>query len=1779
MTNSTVGFVRCCADEATLVSDASCTELRAQAIGYGSPASGRTEVNVPWTEADADAGVCATSFPIYDGFGKFIPPVTAESRCLRNRDYWRGDAICLANGARLCTLPELTQLTSGTGCGFDAVGLTLTSSECTLPNGASGILVATGTGTSPQCVTKSAQSYNVRCCADEIVPERRRSKRTCQQLQWGATGFGRLTVCAGSLVKNGQCVTEAVTHADAEATCAAIGARLCTLSESHAQESAGSGCGHDSQWVWTTGACGRCGVDGAYAFMAQPESGIPGEKRCFFKSETAAFVRCCADSSTETAVVTGTSCKTCGELGWDPLVRGPLDVCAASEVATPDGGCIDPPVPITVAEEFCANLGARLCSLDELHVGVTSTTGCGKDAERVWSRSACGNGQFYTAAGTPDQAGIHPDACTPGTSTAHTRCCADDGGDRSALTCAELRALAYNYGTPKPPLPLTEGGWTLAGGGNNNRSCAASFLAYDVGGNLLPGPDDDSYMGERCQKDLTPATAALTCLANGARLCTQSEVQSLSPGTGCGFDIMPVITGSRCRLPDGSLGYKSVVPRANADGTYTTTCSAADAGAFALRCCGDEELPGLAREISQRSCRDLQWPATATGLVHACGHTPLKPDGTCPQPGTLVEARAFCQARGARLCSVQEAVIGEGAHTGCGFNDVKLWTSTPCGRCGQDSYNTVTYGSGGTPTVGCVNKGWINAFRCCADTFSLAEVEVEESCKTCSELGWAGNANSDNSPVCSDSEVGAGFHTGACVTEALPLQDAARLCHAVGARLCSLDEVKAGESSLTGCGHDGRTIWTRTACPGGYFTLRGDGAGNQRCSRPDEEMFTRCCADESRLRSDLSCSILRTLPANTGNPDRGGTTVNAWTTPSGEDRVCAASYLAYNERGRLLPGHDNIDIHGPRCQSNRTQEEAERICALNGARLCSAGEARRHGPGSGCYFDEMPVATGSLCATPGSRELDGALTVRRDKEGIWQYTCVRRTVRGLAVRCCADEDVAPPAVSAKSCQELGFEDNGLGAVRVCGDSEVVPPAAGGDQARTCLDAAVPFSRAQDTCAALGARLCSFSELLAGEGATTGCQHDGKPIWSSTHCSRCGYLARIAVTQTASSSTHDCLHISNGMAGARDDLGFVRCCADVEEVEILSDSSSCAACENLLWPYDPAGNAFCSAANVYAGSCSHAAAQVDLATAHGVCAEQGARVCDASELETRAYMASGDAGCEEQLTGKMLWSRTPCDLGEGADNVAAWTVPFNSTNSTLRACQRINTPKAAFAVCCADPVSVVKSDQTCSELQASPQNQASAQGWRGTVDEGSNVCAASELPYDLGGRVLPPAQRCIANQTLAEAQRVCATNGARLCTRYETTHHAATGCGFDALYTITPSPCANATNCGGEAVAGAGFYAIKAGTGETVCRGVDLRCADQVVRCCGDEDAPARIRSKQTCTDLGWATDASGRSDVCASSTVSADGACVTEALGYNEAMAVCTAIGARLCSYSENVAGEARGSGCGHDFRAVWTSTDCGRCHKESKLVYTQPNGAATGTTQCLAVGGQKANVRCCADQRTDAQLLSGSSCKTCSELGWPAGSGNVSTCAASEVVGDASLDLDCVPLPVTFSAAERICYDAGARLCSVAELSAGETAGSGCDFDYEYIWSRTPCNDKQGFWVHIGRSSAAESPDLERKCIDSSSSSGFVRCCADEITRKSDRPCFEHRVAAQGYANPARSEVLPGGWKQTDGAPVCAASNLAYDARGQTLPAEQRCHLNATFIEAKQLCAANFAR
>lgn len=102
-------------------------------------------------------------------------------------------------------------------------------------------------------------------------------------------------------------------------------------------------------------------------------------------------------------------------------------------------------------------------------------------------------------------------------------------------------------------------------------------------------------------------------------------------------------------------------------------------------------------------------------------------------------------------------------------------------------------------------------------------------------------------------------------------------------------------------------------------------------------LFLTLCVDEVSLISDRSCDELRTDPLGALKRDT-DRTEHGWTTEDVSATVCAASELVYNVTGQVTSDDG--------CQTGSIPE-SEKVCAMNGARLCTANELFKVARGTG----------------------------------------------------------------------------------------------------------------------------------------------------------------------------------------------------------------------------------------------------------------------------------------------------------------------------------------------------------------------------------------------------------------------------------------------------------------------------------------------------------------------------------------------------------------------------------------------------------------------------------------------------------------------------------------------------------------------------------------------------------------------------------------------------------------------------------------------------------------
>ncbi|KAL7548652.1 hypothetical protein ACHAWF_011924 [Thalassiosira exigua] len=187
---------------------------------------------------------------------------------------------------------------------------------------------------------------------------------------------------------------------------------------------------------------------------------------------------------------------------------------------------------------------------------------------------------------------------------------------------------------------------------------------------------------------------------------------------------------------------------------------------------------------------------------------------------------------------------------------------------------------------------------------------------------------------------------------------------------------------------------------------------------------------------------------------------------------------------------------------------------------------------------------------------------------------------------------------------------------------------------------------------------------------------------------------------------------------------------------------------------------------------------------------------------------------------------------------------------------------------------------------------------------------------------------------------------------------------------------------------------------------------------------------------------------------------------YSEAEVICAANDARLCTESELLDDCAHGSGCGFNDVRVWSSSTVPMCADDAScddgLVCTTDTCGADGKCVNEAIGcgkmvacGSTANectapyvkgadpselheVRCCSDVAKSGWVQEASCAEALGRDVWGQSNGSLGTCNAAK----------------TYAEAEVICLAGDARLCTVEEVRADCTRGSGCQFDWENVWT-----------------------------------------------------------------------------------------------------------------------------
>jgi hypothetical protein len=255
------------------------------------------------------------------------------------------------------------------------------------------------------------------------------------------------------------------------------------------------------------------------------------------------------------------------------------------------------------------------------------------------------------------------------------------------------------------------------------------------------------------------------------------------------------------------------------------------------------------------------------------------------------------------------------------------------------------------------------------------------------------------------------------------------------------------------------------------------------------------------------------------------------------------------------------------------------------------------------------------------------------------------------------------------------------------------------------------------------------------------------------------------------------------------------------------------------------------------------------------------------------------------------------------------------------------------------------------------------------------------------------------------------------------------------------------------------------------------------------------------------------------------GADDTQTDGWQHAQAICFEIGARLCSQQELTAGAGLNTGCGHNAAPIWVQESCTTPTGPGHMTVNPSTRAATCSTNTPTT---LPAVRCCADtaaSKTTSDITNGhcdafthgtgcTSPRSCNELtavsgtgSWPTQHGDVMVCGESDNGLGPNHTAHCYGASgatgadvIGWSQAHTICANAGARMCTIDELEADETQGTGCLHDRAMVWTGEVGHCAAGEHMTVIGAGGGSTGHRRRNCVVDTGSAA-VRCCADAIT------------------------------------------------------------------------------
>ena len=534
------------------------------------------------------------------------------------------------------------------------------------------------------------------------------------------------------------------------------------------------------------------------------------------------------------------SADSCDDLQWNEAAdRGSPLVCGESDPAGND--VCSGPVTYDQAVTFCTTAGGRLCTASELAADETRGTGCGYDAQSVWSATPCDDGHWAgpgrrSYVGTDGQPRI-PYLCTSDDAVRVVRCCADTSPADTTPIC-EATAGSCGDGT------CTTGACYLDSGCVDAAVDASCGTRVD---DTLGCPGSSQCEGCVCHEDSTCCSvgwdADCAACAAGTGSGANGVCQDMVCADVCGAGQTACGPGDPCEAAGVCLDGACFAGDACDDGNPCTTDGCTAGGCtHDTEDCNDDACVIAACEPT---C-DVGGSVVGTGcfqVMQVFNDTRAHSQATCAQAGGTL-ASIDSKALNDQLRSIADSVCGStAAWIGLSDSDregLYKWTDGAIATfTNWNPGQPVNNASGvGQDFVRMLPNGyWVDTVNNTATQCAICEFPATQGCST----GWS------NSTCCPNAGAsGPGCDDAACQA-CVCAQDSyccdtnwdgnCADCSAGGpgnANAC----LDSGCEYVCGCTATYASV-SQDCCAGGT----GPGCGNALCEQCVCEMDSHCCAN------------------------------------------------------------------------------------------------------------------------------------------------------------------------------------------------------------------------------------------------------------------------------------------------------------------------------------------------------------------------------------------------------------------------------------------------------------------------------------------------------------------------------------------------------------------------------------------------------------------------------------------------------------------------------------------------------------------------------------------------------------------------------------------------------------------------------------------------------------------------------------------------------------------------------------------------------------------------